>query len=139
MNKIEKLLGINIKDNITSVRYKLISRKLEELYHSGEINIRDYTEMRKLVLYLYNKSQNDNNLTHENQEAEVVRTWEEVKQLYNYDNLDEERKEIIENEYREMLYRKRMSEIGVDANLFSENEELDNDVVENIENHHRMM
>ena len=139
MNKIEKLLGINIGDNITSVRYKLISRKLEELYHSGEINIRDYTEMRKLVLDLYNKSQNDNNLTHENQEAEVVRTWEEVKQLYNYDNLDEERKEIIENEYREMLYRKRMSEIGVDANLFPEDKELDNDVVENIENHHRMM
>lgn len=143
MNKLKKLLGVSIDENMTSVRYKSINQKLEELYHSGEINIRDYTEMRKLVLDLYNKSQNDKNQTHENQEAEVVRTWEEVKQKYDYDNLDEERKEIIENEYREMLYRKRMSEIGVDANLFPDDEELDSDRpiidTENIESHHRMM
>lgn len=54
-----------------------------------------------------NTSINDNK-TRENQE------WEMIKEKYDYDELEPERKQIIEQEFREMIYKRRMREIGVD-------------------------
>ena len=121
--KIENLLGINI-DTINNTKYKIINNKLEELYLAGEIDIKSYNEMKRFVLELYNVSSKDNkdsinqNLTREDQE------WERIKMKYDYDSLDKERQEVIETEFRDMIYRRRMREAGIKKDLFDENGEL---------------
>lgn len=138
IKKIENILNIKFDGKINSVRYKYINQKLEELFHSGDISIKDYLELKKFILYLYNKQEEINNRAREDKEAEVIANWEEVKRKYNYDNLSNEERELIENEYRYMLYQRRMREINQDENLFENEEEIIDDV-ENIESHHRLI
>ena len=60
-----------------------------------------------------NTSINENK-TREDQE------WEMIKEKYDYDELEPERQQIVEQQFREMIYKKRMSEIGIDDNLFDD-------------------
>ena len=138
IKKIENIMNIKFDGKINPVRYKYINQKLEELFLSGDISIKDYLELKKFILYLYNKQEEINNRAREDKEAEVIANWEEVKRKYNYDNLSNEERELIENEYRYMLYQRRMREINQDENLFENEEEIIDDV-ENIESHHRLI
>lgn len=54
-----------------------------------------------------NTSINENN-TREDQE------WEMIKEKYDYDELESERQQIVEQQFREVIYKRRMSEIGID-------------------------
>ena len=48
------------------------------------------------------------NITREDQE------WEMIKEKYDYDELESERQQIVEQQFREVIYKRRMSEIGID-------------------------
>lgn len=54
-----------------------------------------------------NTSINENK-TKEDQE------WEMIKEKYDYDELESERQQIVEQQFREVIYKRRMSEIGID-------------------------
>lgn len=54
-----------------------------------------------------NTSINENK-TREDQE------WEMIKEKYDYDELEPERQQIVEQQFREMIYKRRISEIGID-------------------------
>lgn len=48
------------------------------------------------------------NKTREDQE------WEMIKEKYDYDELEPERQQIIEQQFHKMIYERRMREIGID-------------------------
>lgn len=60
-----------------------------------------------------NTSINENK-TREDQE------WEMIKEKYDYDELEPERQQTIEKSFREMIYKRRISEIGIDDNLLDD-------------------
>lgn len=67
------------------------------------------------------------NRTKEDQE------WEMIKEKYDYDELEPERQQIVEQQFREMIYKRRMSKIEVDD--ITE----DTEMTENIERSGRRM
>ena len=67
------------------------------------------------------------NRTKEDQE------WEMIKEKYDYDELEPERQQILEQQFREMIYKRRMSKIEVD-DITGETE-----MTENIERSGRRM
>lgn len=73
-----------------------------------------------------NTSINENK-TREDQE------WEMIKEKYDYDELEPERQQIVEQKFREMIYKRRMSKIEVDD--ITE----DTEMTENIERSGRRM
>lgn len=73
-----------------------------------------------------NTSINENK-TKEDQE------WEMIKEKYDYDELESERQQIVEQQFREMIYKRRMSKIEVDD--ITE----DTEMTENIERSGRRM
>lgn len=54
------------------------------------------------------------NKTKEDQE------WEMIKEKYDYDRLQPERQQLIEQQFREMIYKRRMRDIGIDDKLFED-------------------
>ena len=78
-----------------------------------------------------NTSINDNK-TREDQELE------KIKEKYDYDELEPERHQILEQQSHEMLYKRRMREIGIDDNLFDDTVEK-TEMTENVERTGRRM
>lgn len=72
------------------------------------------------------------NKTKEDQE------WEMIKEKYDYDELEPEKQQIVEQQFREMIYKRRMSEIGIDDNLFDDTIEK-TEMTENVERTGRRM
>ena len=72
-----------------------------------------------------NTSINENK-TREDQE------WEMIKEKYDYDELKPERQQIVEQQFHEMIYKRRMREIGIDDNLFDDIKE-ETEMAENVE------
>ena len=72
----------------------------------------------KQELAQVNTSINENK-TREDQE------WEMIKEKYDYDELESERQQIVEQQFREVIYKRRMSEIGID-DLTEETEMTEN-------------
>ena len=72
------------------------------------------------------------NITREDQE------WEMIKEKYDYDELEPERQQIVEQQFREMIYKRRMSEIGIDDNLFDDITE-ETEMTENVEHSGKRM
>ena len=66
------------------------------------------------------------NKTREDQE------WEMIKEKYDYDELEPERQQIVEQQFHEMIYKRRMSEIGIDDNLFDDSPK-ETEMTENVE------
>lgn len=46
--------------------------------------------------------------------------FEKIKEKCDYDSLDSEKQQILEQQFREMIYKRRMREIGVDDDLFDD-------------------
>lgn len=68
----------------------------------------------------YQQEQTQINIpAHENKTKED-QEWEMVKEKYDYDDLEPEKQQIIEHQFREMIYKRKMSEIGIDDNLFDD-------------------
>lgn len=63
----------------------------------------------RLILIVKNRIKDKKNIL-DNQD-DVIETWEKIKNIYNYDSLNEEKKRIIENEYQRMIYKKRLEDI----------------------------
>ena len=63
----------------------------------------------RLILIVKNRIKDKKNIL-DNQD-DVIESWEKIKNIYNYDSLDEEKKRIIENEYQRMIYKKRLEDI----------------------------
>ena len=61
----------------------------------------------QIVRFIFENSLNENK-TKEDQE------WEMIKEKYDYDELESERQQIVEQQFREMIYKRRISEIGID-------------------------
>lgn len=80
----------------------------------------------------YNQKQAQVNTSINENKTREDQEWEMIKEKYDYDELEPERKQIVEQEFREMIYKRRMREIGVDDNLFDEIEKAD-ETIENIE------
>lgn len=80
----------------------------------------------------YNQKQAQVNTSINENKTREEQEWEMIKEKYDYDELEPERKQIVEQEFREMIYKRRMREIGVDDNLFDEIEKAD-ETIENIE------
>ena len=66
------------------------------------------------------------NKTREDQE------WEMIKEKYDYDELEPGRQQIVEQQFHEMIYKRRMSEIGIDDNLFDDSPK-ETEMTENVE------
>lgn len=111
--KKEKIL-----DNLMTM--VLLRRKKDNLYQQS------YDEIDASIY---------ENKTREDQE------WEMIKEKYNYDELRLKKQQIIEQEFRDIIYKKRMRELGVDDNLFDdEHKGIENvEDVENIERNYRRM
>ena len=58
--------------------------------------------------------------------------WEMIKEKYDYDELEPERQQIVEQQFREMIYKRRMNKIGDDDNLFDD-VPIDRETTENVE------
>lgn len=78
-----------------------------------------------------NTSINENK-TREDQE------WEMIKEKYDYDELKPERQQIVEHQFHEMIYKRRMREIGIDDNLFDDIKE-ETEMTENVERTEKRM
>lgn len=78
-----------------------------------------------------NTSINENK-TREDQE------WEKIKEKYDYDELKPERQQIVEQQFHEMIYKRRMREIGIDDNLFDDIKE-ETEITENVERTEKRM
>ena len=78
-----------------------------------------------------NTSINENK-TREDQE------WEMIKEKYDYDELKPERQQIVEQQFHEMIYKRRMKEIGIDDNLFDDIKE-ETEMTENVERTEKRM
>lgn len=78
-----------------------------------------------------NTSINENK-TREDQE------WEMIKEKYDYDELKPERQQIVEQQFHEMIYKRRMREIGIDDNLFDDIKE-ETEMTENVEQTEKRM
>lgn len=78
-----------------------------------------------------NTSINENK-TREDQE------WEMIKEKYDYDELKPERQQIVEQQFHEMIYKRRMREIGIDDNLFDDIKE-ETEITENVERTEKRM
>lgn len=78
-----------------------------------------------------NTSINENK-TREDQE------WEMIKEKYDYDELKPERQQIVEQQFHEMIYKRRMREIGIDDNLFDYIKE-ETEMTENVERTEKRM
>lgn len=78
-----------------------------------------------------NTSINENK-TREDQE------WEMIKEKYDYDELKPERQQIVEQQFHEMIYKRRMREIGIDDNLFDDIKE-ETEMTENVERTEKRM
>lgn len=78
-----------------------------------------------------NTSINENK-TKEDQE------WEMIKEKYDYDELEPERQQIVEQQFHETIYKRRMREIGIDDNLFDDTVEK-TEMTENVERTGRRM
>lgn len=85
----------------------------------------------KQELAQVNTSINENK-TREDQE------WEMIKEKYDYDELEPERQQIVEQQFREMIYKRRMSKIGIDDNLFDDITE-ETEMTENVERSEKRM
>lgn len=80
----------------------------------------------------YNQKQAQVNTSINENKTREDQEWEMIKEKYDYDELEPERKQILEQEFREKIYKRRMREIGVDDNLFDEIEKAD-EIIENVE------
>lgn len=78
-----------------------------------------------------NTSINENK-TREDQE------WEMIKEKYDYDELKPERQQIVEQQFHEMIYKRRMREIGIDDNLIDDIKE-ETEMTENVERTEKRM
>lgn len=78
-----------------------------------------------------NTSINENK-TREDQE------WEMIKEKYDYDELKPEKQQIVEQQFHEMIYKRRMREIGIDDNLFDDIKE-ETEMTENVERTEKRM
>lgn len=78
-----------------------------------------------------NTSINENK-TREDQE------WEMIKEKYDYDELKPERQQIVEQQFHEMIYKRRMREIGIDDNLFDDIKE-ETEMTKNVERTEKRM
>lgn len=58
--------------------------------------------------------------------------WEFIKEKYYYDELEPEKQQIVEEQFREMIYKKRMHEIEGDDDLFDDGA-MDREKTESIE------
>lgn len=61
-----------------------------------------------------------------------------IKEKYDYDEFEPERQQIVEQQFREMIYKRRMSEIGIDDNLFEDITE-ETEMTENVEHSGKRM
>ena len=61
-----------------------------------------------------------------------------IKEKYDYDELEPERQQILEQQFCEMIYKRRMSKIEVDDDLFDYITE-EPEMTENIERSGRRM
>ncbi len=68
---------------------------------------------------------------HENKTKED-QEWEIIKEKYDYDELEPEKQQIIKQQFCEMIYKRRMSEIGIDDNLFDDLKE-ETEMIESVE------
>lgn len=80
----------------------------------------------------YNQKQTQVNSSISENKTKEEQEWEMIKEKYDYDELEPERKQIIEQEFREMIYKRKMDEFGVDDDDFDEFEKSD-ETIENIE------
>ena len=61
-----------------------------------------------------------------------------IKEKYDYDELKPERQQIVEQQFHEMIYKRRMREIGIDDNLFDDIKE-ETEITENVERTEKRM
>lgn len=77
---------------------------------------------------------NNDNKTKEDQE------WEMIKDQYDYDNIDIRKQQVIDDELRDAIFKRRMQEIGLeDINLFEIESQPENVVSESVENTERRL
>ena len=73
-----------------------------------------------------NNASINENTTREDQE------WEMIKEKYEYDELEPERQQIIEQQFQEMIHKRRRREIGIDDILFDDDSK-ETETIENID------
>ena len=72
------------------------------------------------------------NKTREEQE------WEMIKEKYDYDELEPERQQIVEQQFHIMIHKRRMNKIGIDDNLFDDITK-ETEMTENVERSEKRM
>ena len=144
VNNVENLvLEINKEEEkyISKKNEKKNDEKFNPDFYDDRISMLDELLLIAMKRLYDDKQLSFNDTIDENQENEVVRMWEAVKKRFDYNNLDDERKRIVENEYREMIYQKRMREIGVDSRLFlaEDSDERLRDDIEKVDEVRRLL
>lgn len=73
------------------------------------------------------------NSSHHNRTKED-QEWEMIKEKYDYDGLDIKRQQVIDEELRDAIFKRRMQEIGMeDINLFETQPKTETIITENVE------
>ncbi len=87
---------------------------------------------KKDNLYKQEQAQTQVNTSINENKTREDREWEMIKEKYDYDELKPERQQIVEQQFHEMIYKRRMREIGIDDNLFDDIKE-ETEMAENVE------
>lgn len=64
--------------------------------------------------------------------------WEMIKEKYDYDELEPERQQIVEQQFHIMIHKRRMNKIGIDDNLFDDITK-ETEMTENVERSEKRM
>ncbi len=137
---IEILRNDKIKNMQEKVAFKERKKQEETPYVTSKFDKQEkrLDSLMSMVLFRRNKDNQyqkeqaqTNTSVHENKTKED-QEWEMIKEKYEYDESEPERQQIIEQQFREMIYKRRMREIGIDDSLFDDSPK-ETEIIENIE------
>lgn len=149
---IDSIIGILKNDKIKNMQDKVVFEKRKKQEGVPYVTSKfDKQEKRLdgLISMVLLRRKKDNQYKQEQAQTQVNTSinenktredqeWEMIKEKYDYDELKPERQQIVEQQFHEMIYKRRMREIGIDDNLFDDIKE-ETEITENVERTEKRM
>ena len=138
---IEILKKDKIKNMQDKVAYEKINKQEGKTYTTSLFDTREKRLDKLMTMVILRRNKDNqyrqeqaqvNNSINENKTREE-QEWEMIKEKYDYDELSPEKQEIIEQQFLEMIYKRKMKENGIDDDLFDDIEKK-SEIPENVEN-----
>lgn len=129
---VDSIIEILKKDKIKNMQdkfaYEKIKKQEGKTYTTSLFDTREKRLDKLITMVILRRNNNNqyrqeqaqvNNFINENKTREK-QEWEMIKEKYDYDELSPEKQEIIEQQFFEMIYKRKMKEHGIDDDLFDD-------------------